>query len=211
MASSSTFYESSDPPSSPPSFRFSASQHSSSPKKATERKETHAHDVVSRKICSNKFFTLTLLAAIIIALTLTFWDQFSTHTISGITHHDNLHPQHPVSVTQPASSTTSKKRKYTPEEWLRKRTTTDYDAPVKTSSKRPKAALISLVRNEELDGILQSMRQLEYTWNRRYRYPWIFFSEGGFSEEFKVCCLLCCCFSSASTSTWLQLQLKQPP
>lgn len=51
---------------------------------------------------------------------------------------------------------------------------------------RPKAAIISLVRNEELEGILQSMRQLEYHWNKRYRYPWMFFSEKDFSEEFKV-------------------------
>lgn len=52
--------------------------------------------------------------------------------------------------------------------------------------KRPKAALISLVRNSELDGILQSMRQLEFHWNRKYNYPWIFFNEEPFSEEFKV-------------------------
>lgn len=51
---------------------------------------------------------------------------------------------------------------------------------------RPKAAIISLVRNEELEGILQSMRQLEYHWNKRYRYPWVFFSEKDFSDEFKV-------------------------
>lgn len=50
---------------------------------------------------------------------------------------------------------------------------------------KSKAALISLVRNEELDGILQSMRQLEYRWNKRFGYPWLFFSEVPFSEEFK--------------------------
>ena len=53
-------------------------------------------------------------------------------------------------------------------------------------SAKPKAAIISLVRNEELDGIMQSMRQLEYHWNHKYRYPWIFFNEKHFSEEFKV-------------------------
>lgn len=52
-------------------------------------------------------------------------------------------------------------------------------------SSTPKAALISLVRNEELDGILQSMRQLEYRWNQHYNYPWLFFSETPFTEEFK--------------------------
>ena len=54
-------------------------------------------------------------------------------------------------------------------------------------SSRPKAAIISLVRNEELDGIVQSMRQLEMRWNWKYRYPWVFLSESEFSEDFKVC------------------------
>jgi hypothetical protein len=53
-------------------------------------------------------------------------------------------------------------------------------------SPRPRAALISLVRNEELDGIMQSMRQLEYRWNDRYRYPWIFFNDKPFSDAFKA-------------------------
>lgn len=34
---------------------------------------------------------------------------------------------------------------------------------------RPRAALISLVRNSELEGILGSMRQLEYRWNGKYQ------------------------------------------
>lgn len=52
---------------------------------------------------------------------------------------------------------------------------------------KPRAAIISLVRNEELEGIMQSMRQLEYHWNGRYNYPWVFFNEKPFTEEFKVC------------------------
>ena len=54
---------------------------------------------------------------------------------------------------------------------------------------KPKAALISLVRNNELEGIVQSMRQLEWRWNRKYNYPWVFFNDEEFSEEFKVCLL----------------------
>ena len=53
-------------------------------------------------------------------------------------------------------------------------------------SKRPRAALISLVRNSELSGLIQSMRQLEYHWNHKYQYPWIFFNDEPFSDEFKV-------------------------
>lgn len=54
------------------------------------------------------------------------------------------------------------------------------------SPTKPKAAIISLVRNEELEGIMQSMRHLEHHWNKKYQYPWIFFNEKPFSEEFKV-------------------------
>lgn len=34
---------------------------------------------------------------------------------------------------------------------------------------RPKAAIISLVRNSELEGMMQSMRQLEFRWNWKYK------------------------------------------
>lgn len=54
------------------------------------------------------------------------------------------------------------------------------------ASGKPHAALISLVRNSELPGLMQSMRQLEYQWNRKYNYPWIFFNDEPFSNEFKV-------------------------
>lgn len=52
-------------------------------------------------------------------------------------------------------------------------------------SSKPKAALISLVRNQELEGIIQSMTQLEYHWNHKYQYPWIFFNDEPFNDEFK--------------------------
>ena len=51
---------------------------------------------------------------------------------------------------------------------------------------KPKAALISLVRNSELDGIVQSMQQVEYQWNHKYNYPWVFFNDESFSDEFKA-------------------------
>lgn len=58
------------------------------------------------------------------------------------------------------------------------------------SSGKPKAALISLVRNSELEGLVQSMRQLEFQWNHKYQYPWIFFNDEPFSDEFKVSYIL---------------------
>lgn len=35
--------------------------------------------------------------------------------------------------------------------------------------RKPKAALISLVRNSELKGMVHSMQQLEYRWNRKFQ------------------------------------------
>jgi hypothetical protein len=74
------------------------------------------------------------------------------------------------------------------EEWIKQQSAlTDAE---KALQPKQRAALISLVRNEELAGILQSMKQLEHNWNHKYSYPWIFFSEKPFSETFKVRCAI---------------------
>jgi len=79
------------------------------------------------------------------------------------------------------------KKKHNPKKWLREHSNMNhFETGNEWHNDRPKAAIISLVRNEELEGILQSMRQLERHWNRRYNYPWMFFSEVDFTEEFKV-------------------------
>jgi len=86
------------------------------------------------------------------------------------------------------------KRKSDAEQWLKKHSdnalgntgnkTTHVTGTL--SPNKPRAAIISLVRNSELEGIMQSMRQLEWHWNHKYKYPWIFFSEEPFSDDFKV-------------------------
>jgi mannosyltransferase len=63
--------------------------------------------------------------------------------------------------------------------------TSDKYAPGIKDSARIKATLLALVRNEELDGMLQAMRDLERTWNHKFNYPWTFFNDVPFSEEFK--------------------------
>lgn len=63
---------------------------------------------------------------------------------------------------------------------------TQTQAQTQTTAARHDAALISLVRNEELEGILSSMRELEEMWNHNYNYPWIFFNNVPFTEEFKA-------------------------
>jgi mannosyltransferase len=50
---------------------------------------------------------------------------------------------------------------------------------------RINATLLALVRNEELEGMLQAMGDLERTWNHKFNYPWTFFNDVPFTEEFK--------------------------
>ena len=50
---------------------------------------------------------------------------------------------------------------------------------------RINATLLALVRNEEVNDMISSMRDLERTWNRKFNYPWTFFNDVPFDEEFK--------------------------
>ena len=105
-------------------------------------------------------------------------------------------PNSPVQsyeLLDPQASSTITKRGQDPEQWLERNGNNRYSVNTESrffgsigSSARPRAALISLVRNSELEGIMQSMRQLEYRWNHKYQYPWVFFSEEPFTDEFKV-------------------------
>lgn len=58
--------------------------------------------------------------------------------------------------------------------------------PGRSGSSRVNATLIALVRNTEVDGMVQSMTDLEATFNRKFNYPWIFFNDEPFSDEFKA-------------------------
>jgi mannosyltransferase len=58
----------------------------------------------------------------------------------------------------------------------------DADNPL---SDRINATLLSLVRNEELTQLVQSMKDLERTWNHKFNYPWTFINDVPFTEEFK--------------------------
>ncbi|KAL8827885.1 MAG: hypothetical protein Q9191_002913 [Dirinaria sp. TL-2023a] len=60
----------------------------------------------------------------------------------------------------------------------------DY-APDNANAPRINATILSLVRNEEIDGMIQSMNDLERTWNSKFNYPWTFFNDVPFTEEFK--------------------------
>jgi mannosyltransferase len=58
--------------------------------------------------------------------------------------------------------------------------------PGEAGMARINATLLSLVRNSEVDGMVQAMRDLERTWNSKFNYPWTFFNDEEFTEEFKT-------------------------
>ncbi|KAJ5673201.1 CAZyme family GT15 [Penicillium longicatenatum] len=71
-----------------------------------------------------------------------------------------------------------------PDGYLWRADENDY-SPDSANSARTNAALITLVRNEELNDLLKTMRDLERTWNSKFNYPYIFFNDVPFTEEFK--------------------------
>ena len=50
---------------------------------------------------------------------------------------------------------------------------------------RANATLLALVRNEEVDDMVESMKDLERTWNSKFNYPWTFFNDVPFTSDFK--------------------------
>jgi mannosyltransferase len=52
-------------------------------------------------------------------------------------------------------------------------------------SERINATLLALVRNSELNDMISSMEDLERTWNHKFNYPWTFFNDEPFTDEFK--------------------------
>lgn len=55
----------------------------------------------------------------------------------------------------------------------------------RTQIGKENACIYMLVRNSELHEALDSIRQIEDRFNRRYRYPWVFLNDDYFTEEFK--------------------------
>ncbi|ODV84427.1 glycosyltransferase family 15 protein [[Candida] arabinofermentans NRRL YB-2248] len=49
---------------------------------------------------------------------------------------------------------------------------------------RENATILSLVRNSELDGMIESIQHVEYRFNKNYHYDWNFFNDEPFTEEF---------------------------
>lgn len=59
------------------------------------------------------------------------------------------------------------------------------DKEASPPQRKANAAIVSLARNGDIDGILFSMKQMEDRFNRKYGYPYVFLNEEEFSEDFK--------------------------
>ncbi|KAJ7453354.1 glycosyltransferase family 15 protein [Mycena galericulata] len=53
------------------------------------------------------------------------------------------------------------------------------------STRRASAAIVVLARNRNLPGVVSSMTQFEAKFNDKFRYPYVFFNEEPFTEEFR--------------------------
>ena len=54
-----------------------------------------------------------------------------------------------------------------------------------THADRANAAFVILARNQELAGVVESIRSLERHFNRWYHYPYVFLNDGDFNSTFK--------------------------
>ena len=137
---------------------------------------------------------------ICILLALGFWTTPPPSTWKrNVVHLTVQQPMsNPYQILRPVSQEAPKKHAPDPIRWLEQNSKNRYAEVAGANpylsipalghqNAKPRAALISLVRNSELPGLIQSMRQLEFQWNRKYSYPWIFFNDEPFSEEFRVC------------------------
>lgn len=54
-----------------------------------------------------------------------------------------------------------------------------------TNGPRANAALVVLARNQELEGVVQSIKSMERHFNRWFHYPYVFLNDGDFNTTFK--------------------------
>ncbi|PKS13349.1 hypothetical protein jhhlp_000120 [Lomentospora prolificans] len=55
-----------------------------------------------------------------------------------------------------------------------------------TSKPRANAAFVVLARNNDLEGVIQSLKSIERHFNRWYHYPFVFLNDGDFDDHFKA-------------------------
>ncbi|KIJ07073.1 glycosyltransferase family 15 protein, partial [Paxillus involutus ATCC 200175] len=61
-----------------------------------------------------------------------------------------------------------------------------FASPV-NASERANATFVILCRNSDLGGVIQSVRDIEDRFNRKFGYPYVLLNDEPFDEEFKRC------------------------
>lgn len=54
------------------------------------------------------------------------------------------------------------------------------------TQRRANATLLSLVRNEELEDLIPTIKEIEANFNKKFNYPWTFINDVPFTKEFKT-------------------------
>ncbi|KAF9511666.1 glycosyltransferase family 15 protein [Hydnum rufescens UP504] len=54
-----------------------------------------------------------------------------------------------------------------------------------TTVRKANAAFVMLARNSDLPGVLDTLKQLEDRFNKKFQYPFVFFNDEDFTEDFK--------------------------
>lgn len=96
---------------------------------------------------------------------------------------DSDSPSHTFSHSQtlPPSSTLQDNGSTPPPHLLPDPKVVNNDSP----ARRANATLLVLARNSDLNGVIQSIEQVESKFNRKFNYPWVLLNEVEFSSEFK--------------------------
>lgn len=81
-------------------------------------------------------------------------------------------------------------------------------ARLQEEHRRVPATLISLVRNSEQHDIVDSVVQIEASFNQKFNYPWTFFNDQEFTDEFKDAVRLAtggnCSFEHIDEKDWVE-------
>ena len=54
-----------------------------------------------------------------------------------------------------------------------------------TTERRANATFVLLARNSDLEGVVDTIRQMEDRFNKKYQYPWVLLNEEPFTNNFK--------------------------
>jgi alpha 1,2-mannosyltransferase len=107
-----------------------------------------------------------------------FSPQITTHYILSFSHEGYGRKTSISNILPNKPPYKSGLNKYYPEE------STNATSP---NRRKANAAFVVLARNGDLPGLLDSLKQMEDRFNKKFHYPYVFLNEEDFSDDFKKC------------------------